>query len=246
MISNCGHDERGKYTGGIPGDQNGDEWAVIPWYNRPWNVVLRFEDPFVAQEISDLARAAAENDNVGYCQGHRGTFWDELKAAGYDPAKITNKCEADCSSGAAAIVKAAGYRLGLSALQKVSVSAYTGNLRSVLKAAGAVELTAKKYLTSDAYLLPGDIALYEGHHVATNLNTGSKAGAYQRVGWQADPGKGWWYAYGWTRGSYHINNAVRIDGKLYFFDEEGYCVRNPYVTTDEKGALERIWGPRVK
>lgn len=38
-------------------------------------------------------------------------------------------------------------------------------------------LTASKYLTSDAYLLPGDILLYEGHHTATNLDTGSKAGS---------------------------------------------------------------------
>lgn len=34
MISNCGHDERGKYSGGKAGDQKGDEWAVIPWYSR--------------------------------------------------------------------------------------------------------------------------------------------------------------------------------------------------------------------
>lgn len=37
-------------------------------------------------------------------------------------------------------------------------------------------LTDKKYLTSPDYLLEGDILLCEGHHVATNLTTGSKAG----------------------------------------------------------------------
>lgn len=35
MISNCGHDERGKYSGGKAGDQTRTEWQVINWYNRP-------------------------------------------------------------------------------------------------------------------------------------------------------------------------------------------------------------------
>ena len=41
MISNCGHDERGKYSRGKAGDQTGTEWQVINWYNRPWKCVLR-------------------------------------------------------------------------------------------------------------------------------------------------------------------------------------------------------------
>lgn len=28
MISNCGHDERGKYSGGKAGDQTGTEWQT--------------------------------------------------------------------------------------------------------------------------------------------------------------------------------------------------------------------------
>ena len=35
MISNCGHDENGRYSGGKAGDQTGTEWRVINWYNRP-------------------------------------------------------------------------------------------------------------------------------------------------------------------------------------------------------------------
>lgn len=41
LISNSGHDENGKYSGGKAGDQTGTEWALIPWYNRPWKCVLR-------------------------------------------------------------------------------------------------------------------------------------------------------------------------------------------------------------
>lgn len=176
MISNCGHDERGKYTGGAAGDQTGTEWEIRSWYNRPWNCVLRHPDRKVGNMLAELGRAAAKNNLVGYDQGQRGTYWQHLKASNYDPAQITVKCEADCSSGVAANVKAAGYRLGIKALQNVSADCYTGNLRAALKAAGFEVLTASKYLTSDAYLLPGDILLYEGHHTATNLDTGSKVG----------------------------------------------------------------------
>lgn len=173
MISNCGSDENGKYSGGAAGDQTGREWQIIPWYNRPWNVVLRYPDQSIGDDLAYLARAAANNNLIGYDQNQRGTYWQHLKASNYDPAQITIKCEADCSSGVAANVKAVGYRKGIKSLQNVSSDCYTGNLRSALKKAGFKELTASKYLTSDKYLLPGDILLYEGHHTATNLDTGS-------------------------------------------------------------------------
>lgn len=175
MISNCGHDERGKYSGGAAGDQTGTEWAVIKWYNRPWKCVLRHPDKKVRSMIAQMAKAAANNNMVGYDQSQRYTFWEHLKASNYDPAKITVKCEADCSSGVAAIVKGAGYRLGIQKLKDVSIYCYTGNLRAALKAAGFEVLTDSKYLTSDAYLLEGDILLNDSCHTATNLTTGSKA-----------------------------------------------------------------------
>lgn len=179
MISNCGHDENGKYTGGAAGDQTKNEWAIISWYNRPWNCIIRHPDRSVGNMLAELARKAAQNDLIGYDQNlnQRGTYWQHLKASNYDPAQITIACEADCSSGVAANVKAAGYRLGRKELQSVSADCYTGNLRAALKAAGFDVYTSSKYLISPDYLLPGDILLYEGHHTATNLDTGSKAGS---------------------------------------------------------------------
>lgn len=173
MISNSGHDENGKYSGGKAGDQGG-EWSRIKWYNRPWNVVLRYPDRSVGNLIAQLAGEAADNNHIGYDQLQRTTFWQQLKNVGYYPSKITVDCEADCSSGVAAIVKAAGYILGNSKLQTVSPDAYTGNLKSALNGVGFSILTDSKYLTSDEYLLPGDILLYEGHHTAINLDAGSK------------------------------------------------------------------------
>lgn len=174
MISNSGHDERGKYSGGAAGDQTGGEWARIKWYSRPWNVVLRHPDPAVGGLIAQLAGEAADNNRIGYDQSERGMFWLRLKQAGFFPSAIRILCEADCSAGVAGIVKAAGYILGDSRLQDVSPDAYTGNLKSVLRSAGFSALTDPKYLTSDQYLLPGDVLLYEGHHTAINLDRGSK------------------------------------------------------------------------
>lgn len=172
MISNCSKDERGKYRGGKAGDQTGGEWKIRTWYNRPWSHVLRFEDPEIAEMIATLSEEAAKNDNIGYDQSERTTFWKYLSGAGYHPKNIKVKCEADCSAGVAAIVKATGYLLNKSKLQAVSKDCYTGNLRKALVTAGASVYTAGKYLKSGDYLKRGDILLYEGHHTCINLTTG--------------------------------------------------------------------------
>lgn len=176
MISNSGHDENGRYSGGMAGDQTGGEWALIPWYSRPWNYVLRHPDADVRETLAQLSEEAARNDNVGYDQGQRTTYWTQLARVGYRPSKITVKCESDCSAGVAANVKATGYLLGIDALKNVSKDCYTGNLRAALKKAGFQVLTDSKYLTSDRHLLRGDILLLEHHHTAVNVTNGSLSG----------------------------------------------------------------------
>lgn len=172
-ISNSGSDENGNYTGGQAGDQTGKEWQMRSWYNRPWSCVLRFPDQKVALKIAQLAIDAALNDNVGYDQSQNRTYLSQLKAVGWEPSKITVACEADCSAGVCANITAAGYLLGIPALQK-HTGTYTGNMRSALTKAGFTLLTDSKYLTSGDYLLPGDILLNDGHHTATNVTIGSK------------------------------------------------------------------------
>ncbi len=254
MISNCGKDENGRYHGGQAGDQTGGEWAIIPWYDRPWSCVLRHPDATVRQLIADLARKAALNPNVGYDQDDRYTYWYALKDAGYDPEKIDVKCEADCSSGIAGNVKAAGYILGRQELQAVSIYMYTGNERAVLSSAGFEVLTGSKYLDSDDYLLPGDILLYDGHHTATNLDYGKEVQPvkpyYENIGWNADS-DGWWYAYGHNKGQYHVNNILRFpdkDGveKIWAFDTEGYLVNPSQCEMNPDGSIKYIHGDRIK
>jgi peptidoglycan hydrolase-like protein with peptidoglycan-binding domain len=171
MISNSGHDENGKYTGGKAGDQTGKEWALQKWYDRPWKCVLRHPDAEVRELLAELAEKAAKNDNVGYNQNKRGTYWIQLEAAGYDPSKITTPCDGDCSGGVMANVKAAGYLLQRKELQEVTITT-TSYMRKVLKKAGFEVLEDSKYLTSDKYLLRGDILLNDGKHTATNVTDG--------------------------------------------------------------------------
>lgn len=173
-ISNSGKDERNTYRGGQAGDQTGHEWELKAWYNRPWSVVLRYPNINVGLMIARLSCAAALNDKIGYDQGQRTTYWAQLKAAGYDPSKITVPCEEDCTAGVTANVKAAGVLLGIPKLADLPTSVYSGSMKSVFVKAGFEALTASKYLSGPNYLLPGDILLYEGHHAAANVTYGAK------------------------------------------------------------------------
>jgi len=172
-ISNSGSDENGAYSGGQAGDQTGKEWRMRDWYNRPWSCVLRYPDQKVALKIAQLAIDAALNDKIGYDQSQNRTYLKQLKAVGWEPSKITVACEADCSAGVCANVTAAGYLLGIPALQN-HTGTYTGNMRSALTKAGFQLLTDSKYLTGGDYLLPGDILLNDGAHTATNVTIGAK------------------------------------------------------------------------
>ena len=170
-ISNSGSDEHGNYKGGAAGDQTSREWQIRDWYNRPWNCVLRHPDPAVRACLADLATKAANNNRIGYDQYQRQTYWNELQKANYDPSKITVACEADCSAGVIANIKAAGYILNRPELQNISCT-YTGNMRAGLQAAGFACLTDSKYLTSSAYLVAGDVLLNDKHHTATAVTNG--------------------------------------------------------------------------
>lgn len=171
-ISNSGHDERRKYTGGAAGDQSGDEWSLRSWYNRPWSVVLRYPNKDVALTIAKLGIKAALNNKIGYDQYQRLTYWKQLKAANFDPSAITVGCEEDCTAGVSANVKAAGYLMNVQTLKELDEDTYSVNMKKRFVAAGFKALTDDKYLKGYDWLLPGDILLYESHHAATNITQG--------------------------------------------------------------------------
>lgn len=173
-ISNSGFNESGTYNGGAAGDQTGHEWEIKNWYNRPWNQVLRHPKREVRQKIAELAIKAAKNNNIGYEDGSR-QYYPLLKAAGYDPSKITTKTESDCSKGVLANVKAVGFLLNNKQLQAINENNWTGNMSDDLVKHGFKKLTASKYLTGIDYLLPGDILLLAPGHTCTNIGIGKYA-----------------------------------------------------------------------
>lgn len=170
-IANSGKDEKNGTKGGKAGDQTGHEAELRSWYSRPWSVVLRWTDQAVAQKIAELSIAMCLNNNVGYDQTQRGTYWAQLKKHGYDPSKV-GPCEEDCTAGVSANVKAAGHIFGIPALENLPICT-SRNMLAEFKKAGFRALTASKYLTSGKYLLPGDILLYVNHHAACNITCGA-------------------------------------------------------------------------
>ena len=177
-ISNSGKNENGHVSGGKPGDQNGQEWKLCPWYNRPWNCVLRYPNAKVAATMNNLAVAAAKNDHIGYDQPRRTTYWDQLKANNYDPSKITKDCDDDCSAGVCANIKAAGYICGDTRLQDLPITS-THYMRAELTKRGFQCFTSSDYTRSSAKLQPGDVLLNDNAHAAmwTDGTGGATGGA---------------------------------------------------------------------
>ena len=143
-IGQASRDERGRYSGGIAGDQDGKEVAIREWYNRPWNKVLRAKKPAVAEKIAKAMEDACANDRIGYDQGQRTTLYKLCRANGFNVSAINEPCETDCSALVAVCVNAAGVY--------VSGDIYTGNEAAALLATNEFEvLTDKKYLTTDEH-----------------------------------------------------------------------------------------------
>ncbi len=177
-MANCGHDENRRYTGGKAGDQSGKEWYLRPWYSYPWNYILRWKDAGLGNLFADLAVEAAENDNVGYDQGQRYTFAEALMAAGWRPSKIRKPCEADCSSGVVALIRAVGHLKGIGDLQKCSAT-YTGNMMAWFQSSAGKKyftVLTGKYLVDSSLARRGDINLNTAHHVNVTVDNGSNSG----------------------------------------------------------------------
>ena len=160
-------------TGGIwgePGDQlkvPGYETArtfsgeveICEWYG-PWDYVFRIRDASKARRLAIIAEQTARNPMVGYSQNNkdypRTGFYDELRLSSWDPTKIMNKCNADCSSGMAAWLNAVGVQ--------IDPNMWTGSEKFLLEQSGwFLTLWEDVWTEVPEYLMPGDILLKAGH-----------------------------------------------------------------------------------
>jgi LysM repeat protein len=98
--------EKGGIYGGQTGDQTGKEICVRSYYDRPWDLVLRYPDPVLADEYTKKAEAIAADDSHGY---------DQLKRWGPD---------FDCSSLVCYVVESVGIPV-----RSAGKSTYTGNMK---------------------------------------------------------------------------------------------------------------------
>ena len=183
-VSNCGHDENGRYAGGKAGDQTGGEYCLKPWYSRPWDYIIRWRDEELGNLFADLAIEAALNDRIGYDQGTAGnssdryTFWKQMQVAGWRPSNIKAACEADCSESTIVLIRAVGHLKGIKELQECNAT-YTGNMmnyfRSVVGKKYFVVLQGA-YLTDPGLARRGDINLNVAHHVNVTVDNGENTG----------------------------------------------------------------------
>ena len=165
---------------GTAGDSTGKEVYVIENYDvavrlKP-TVVLRPKSVKLA-ELSALAcEAGCENNAIGYSQNGRNTLYKEAKVVDFDLAKITNNCNADCSSfmTVCAIAGGATFSYGYAGGSNAPT---TSNMRAwfTRRYENYEALTSDTYLTKVDYLRRGDILVKEGTHTVMVLENGSEA-----------------------------------------------------------------------
>lgn len=169
MIGHASVDEKGKATGGKAGDSTKREVCTRNWYKGGWHTVLRPKNRNMAERAAVACEAACANNQIGYDQKQRNTLHTQAKVVGYDLAKIATACECDCSSLMHVCAIAGGANLSYGANGVTTRSMVTAFVNS-----GDYEkLTDAKYLTSDKYLLRGDILVKNGHTVM-NLTDGEE------------------------------------------------------------------------
>lgn len=173
QIAHASIDERGKISGGAAGDQTGKEVCIRAWYSKPWQYIIRCKNEAMREKIAHAMECACANNKIGYDQNQRNTLLTHARKVNYNPAKVTTKCETDCS----ALVSLACIYAGIPETTLVvnGNSATTSTLRSRLTSTKKFEVLASdKYTSAPDYLLRGDILLKEGSHVAVSINNGSK------------------------------------------------------------------------
>lgn len=169
-IANASISENGTVTG-ERGDQTTREVCIRDYYvyKYGWDLVLR-PSADIADKVARNAEIIAKNNYVGYSQPDRNSLHTEAQRVGYDLDKIVTPCNCDCSSDATVCAIAAGVK----SLEYTSNAPTTRTMESAFLRTGKFTvLKESKYLTSDKYLMRGDILVSVGHHTVIVLDNGS-------------------------------------------------------------------------
>ena len=92
MIVQASINEKGTTTGGQPGDQTGNEIAIKPYYNYPWNYVLRYAEkdssiPVTPGANSSTSNSSTEIQNGMYTVKSGDSLWSIAEKFYHDGTK---------------------------------------------------------------------------------------------------------------------------------------------------------------
>ena len=139
-------------------DKNGydmsGEVRFQSWYPKGstgWDALIRAKDPSVAEKMAIAMEQACNNPNIGYHMDGIGRrkLDIEAKKYNYDLSKV-GPCTCDCSSLIGICIKAAGIDNNLPTTG--SMPSTYGKMKEHYEV-----LTDIKYLTTDKYLIRGDV-----------------------------------------------------------------------------------------
>lgn len=105
-------DERGKATGGKPGDQTGREVLVGNYYNFGQDQVIRFKNKTYGRKAGKIAKKLAKCESIGYNQNERYQLPNLAAKCDWNYKKLlkalkTKKVNCDCSSFASTVINLA-------------------------------------------------------------------------------------------------------------------------------------------
>lgn len=215
ILGSARHNENGGLTGGKAGDQDGTEVSTQAYYahKKGW-YCFRPISPEVAKKLANAMQSACDNNNFGYCQDHRQAV-EMVKKYG-SMAKVTEKCETDCSN----LVRGCIYEATKIDLGNFDTSAEP----KVLKNSGLFE--AQFSVSSENQLCTGDILVTKtkGHTVIVvsgNARSGSDSSS-EKLGW-IQSGDKWYYRKAVGENAHGFNDIKNADGKTrrYYFNNQG-------------------------
>ena len=162
-ICHASIDERGKISNGASGDQTGREVCTREWYNKPWNVMLRYEkDPSLGKQAAAIAKKIADSNLVGYDQNQRNTLYAELKKHNFNVDNYIAsrvKTETDCSAFVFAV-----WCCVIPSLRYDGNAPTTSTMQSFYTRHGFTAYTDARHTASDSALFVGDILVKAGSH----------------------------------------------------------------------------------
>lgn len=145
------------------GDQTGKEICVRSWYEKPWDIMLRYPYKSISREATAAAVKLANSNLVGYDQSERNTLYKALKKYNFDVdayIKSGEKTETDCSAFVYAV-----FACFIPAMRSDDNAPVTSNMRYLYSGWGFVVHTGAGYLSGDN-LITGDILVNENSHTA--------------------------------------------------------------------------------